>query len=145
MTAQLVRTPGSVFLSVEAPPQKKAQAAISADWKSIAHEMIAEATPPAAPAAKPITQPASVITPEPNPVGESMKALIAEIDELLDPKPRENTQPINDWCYHYGTGITVKPRETNWEAPAVVAWNAYMHLKSDALMAWKRNRNAEVA
>ena len=44
---QLNRTPGSVFVSVEAPAQKNAQAAISADWKSIAHGMIAEATPPA--------------------------------------------------------------------------------------------------
>ena len=138
MAAKLNRTPGSVFVSVDAPPQKNAHAAISADWKSIAHEMIAEA-----PAAKPTPVIAPVSTPEPvsdNPVGDKMNALLAEADELLETKPSVNTQTISDWCYHYGTGITVKPRETNWDAPAVVAWNAYMHRKSDERMAYLRQR-----
>ena len=136
---QLNRTPGNVFVSVDAP-QTPADAAISADWKSIAHGMIAEATPPAAPAAKPITQPASVITPEPNPVGESMKALIAEIDELLDPKPRENKEAVGVGCYHYD-GYTVKPKP-NYDSPLFTWWNHQRHLKSDNRMAYLKNSKA---
>ena len=54
--SELIRTPGNVFVSVEAP-QTAAHAAISADWKSIAHEMTEEAAAP--------KQSAPVSTPEP--------------------------------------------------------------------------------
>ena len=140
MAAKLNRTPGSVFVSVEAPPQKTAHAAISADWKSIAHEMIAESTPLAAPAAKPITQPAPVSTPAPkpvitNPLGDKLNALRAEVDNLLNPPPRVNTEPVRG--YHYENPI--KPK-IDYDAPLRAYWDRVMQKRSDERMAYLKNR-----
>lgn len=78
-------------------------------------------------------------TPEPNPVDDTLKALLAEVDELLYPAPRVNTEPMTDACYHY-SGYTVKPKATNYDAPAVMAWQRYQHIKSDAEMEYRRKR-----
>ena len=53
-----------------------------------------------------IKQPKPETQPEPK---QTLKDLLNEVDDILNPKPRENTQPISRDCYHY-SGYTVKPK-----------------------------------
>ena len=91
-----------------------------------------QATPPVEP------------TPEPDSdIGEQLKALLAEVNGIMEAgtKPRVNTEQISRDAYHYTE--PPKRKDTNWESPAVTAWNHYRHIKSDQEMAYRRQR-AEV-
>lgn len=135
--ADFQRTEGSVFVSV-APPTSVRQATQARrfyrDWSSVADAIASEMPTPTP---KPVIE----ATPEAvsdNPLGDSLKNLLAEVDAIINPKPRVNTEQITRDCYHYG-----EPRkhpQTNWESPAVAGWRAYQHRKSDALMAYLKQR-----
>ena len=91
----------------------------------------------------PMPEAAPVITPEPrspashNPLGEELNALLAEVDNLLNPKPRVNNEPIRG--YHY---IDPPKRKTNDDSPLMAYWDCVMQRKSDERMAYLRNRKA---
>ena len=77
-----------------------------------------------------------------NPLGDELNALIAEADELLNPSPRVNTS--TEICGHHYVEPPSKKGKTNYDAPLVTWWNAEMHRRSDAEMAYRRER-AEVS
>ena len=141
MTAQeLIRTEGSVFVQI-APPQTPDQTTTARrtyqEWTDVAGQIASEVPTPAAAAAaaaKTITQPVSD-----NPVGEKLNALLAEVDNLLDPPARVNTQPIRNSCYHYENPI--KPK-IDYDAPLRAWWDRVMQKRSDEHMAYLKNRKA---
>ena len=84
-----------------------------------------------------IKQPPNPTTPQ------SLQSLLAEVDAALDPKPRVNTEPITNDCYHY-SGYTVKPKP-DYESGTFAIWNSIRQKRSDAEMAYRRNRAKAVA
>ena len=137
MSAQFSRQPDSVFVSV-APPASVKQTAQARrfyrDWSTIA-ETIASELP--APTPKP------VIEPEPEPK-QTLAELLTEADTILYPErnPRVNTQPINNFCYHYGGGI-VKPKP-DYERGAYAVWNAIRERRNAEYLNYRRKK-AEVS
>ena len=133
--AQFDRTPRSVFVTVDPPVThgKKLESAYQ-DWKPIGSQIISDV----------LTD-----TPAPEPVRtlsehrqntatakQSLQSLLSEVNAIMQITPRVNTEKING--YHY-TGYTVK-RGTNWESPLMVYWDLQRLRKSDARIAYQKNR-----
>ena len=83
---------------------------------------------------------APVSTPEPqpvseNPVGDQLNALLAEVDDLLNPPARENTAPG-----HHGHHYTEANPPIDYSSPLRAYWDRVMQKRSDERMAYLKNR-----
>ena len=87
--------------------------------------------PVSTPEAKPVSE---------NPLGDKLNALITEVDDLLNPPARLNTEAIAG--HHY---IETSKRKANYDSPAIAYWDRVMQRKSDAEMAYRRKRAEAVA
>ena len=123
MANELIRTEGNVFVSVAPPaPVKQATQAkrFYREWTDVANTIASE-----------------IPTPEPEPK-QTLAELLTEVDAILNPPDRVNTQPIDQDCYHY-SGYTVKPK-TNPDSPLMLWWQAERHRRSDAEMEYRKSR-----
>lgn len=89
-----------------------------------------QATPPVKP------------TPEPeNPLGDSMKALLAEIDEIMkaETKPRANTAK-EQYGYHYTGWVKPKP---DYDSAAFQVWNAIRERRNTEYIDWRASKGVQ--
>ena len=142
--ADLIRIDGSVVVGIQPPSAHMLDTPIEqqySDWGNIASEIASDAFQPA-PETLPTEDPKERVVSQDTPVSVSLAELLAEVDAILYPKPRVNTSP--EICGHHYVELP-KRKETNWESPAVVAWQAYQQRKSDELMAYRQRRNGGAA
>ena len=83
----------------------------------------------------PTTQPAAVSTVEAP--KQSLKSLLAEVDAIMDPPARVNTAPG-----HHGHHYTEAKPKIDYQSPLRAYWDRVMQRKSDAEMAYRKNRKA---
>ena len=133
MTAQFERQPGNVFVNVSPPTANHAANASRQDWKSIAHEMIAESTPP-------VSIPEAPKQISDNPVGDKMRVLIGEVDDRLNLPARINTAPGHDG-HHY---IESRSPAIDYDSPLRAWWRRVEQRKSDAVMETYKRQSAPV-
>ena len=130
MTAKLNRTPGSVFVKVNPPKAGHVVNARRQDWKLIAHEMIADAT---APVRNPSVE-KQISTPAPP--KQSLQSLLKEVDAIMQPADRTNTEPGtrgNHYIEPSGNQTKANP-----DSELMAYWDRKRVEKSDAYMARKR-------
>ena len=142
--AELIRTDGSVLVGVRDPNAVLDVPAIErhySDWANIAYQIasdVEQATPEILPT-ETIEQPPIA---QDKPVSLSLAGLLAEVDVILYPSQRVNTS--KEICGHHYTGHP-KRDATNWESPAVKAWQAERQKKSDELIKCRHQRNGGAA
>ena len=139
MTAQFERHPGNVFVFVNPPEADKVANAsrFYHDWKvvatGIASDVQTQTTPPVE---KQTTEPAPVSTPEPP--KQSLASLLREVDAIMHPAPRVNTEPGTRGNHYIETGTT----KANPDSALMAYWNRTRYERSDAEMAYRKNRKA---
>ena len=125
--AQFDRTPGSIIVKVKPPAAAHVAKTKRAyqDWKPVASQIIA-----------------TVQTPEPAPVEkqisthpkQSLQSLLSEVDAIMQPKGRANTEPGTRGNHYIETGKT----KTNPDSELMGYWNRKRYADNEAYIAKKR-------
>ena len=129
--AQFDRTPGSIIVKVKPPAAAHVAKTKRAyqDWKPVASQIIATVqTPEPAPVEKQISTPPK----------QSLQSLLSEVDAIMQPKGRANTEPGTRGNHYSEPGKT----KTNHYSELMAYWDRKRYEKSAAEMAYRKNRKA---
>ena len=120
--AQFDRQPGSVIVKVKPPAAHVAKTERAyQDWQPVASQIIAT-----------VQTPEPVSTPEPP--KQSLQSLLAEVNAIMQPADRTNTDPRTRGNHYIEPGKT----KTNQDSVLMAYWNRKRYADNEAYIAKKR-------
>ena len=133
MTAQFERQPGNVFVFVNPPTAAHVANASRAyqDWKTVASQIIADVQ-------RQTTPPVEKQISTPEPPKQSLASLLREVDAIMNPAPRVNTEAARGTHYSDPSGTP----KANQDSALMAYWDRKRYEKSDAEMARIKARKA---